>query len=279
MTDEWFRAAARTRPVKFTKIDPTVPNVARAWNYLVGGRDNFEADRAAVRQIIEIAPVVADLGLAGRAFLRRVVSYLAKDAGIRQFLDIGAGIPTAGNTHEIAQSIMPHCRIVYVDNDPVVLTHARALLRSSPEGVTSFIDADVREPGKIIESAQDTLDFNEPVALVLFNILALVLGNGEVADVIETLLGAVPPGSFLAIMHPASDMHETLIAALQVWNEISVTPGCFRDRATVTAWFDGLELVQPGIVEVPKWRPADGDPASEGVLPMYGAVGRKPALS
>jgi len=275
VTDKWLRATARSRPVTFTRIDPTVPNMARVWNYMTGGRDNFEADRQAARQLTEIAPVLVDMGLAGRAFLRRVVRHLASDAGIRQFLDLGPGIPTGGNTHEIAQSVAPQCRIVYVDNDPVVLAHARALLWSSPQGVTSFIDADVREPRKIIASARETLDFRQPVALVMVDILNRV-EDDDVTVILGTLLAAVPPGSFLAVMHPASDLDETLVAAQEKWNEIAAPPVWLRDLAAFTAWFDGLELVEPGIVEVPKWRPADGDPASEGVLPLYVAVGRKP---
>ena len=175
MTDDWLRAT--NRPVKRPQIDTTVPNVARVWNYLVGGRDNFEADRQAARQLVAAAPVMADVAHASRAFLRRVVRYLVAEAGIRQFLDIGTGIPTAGNTHEIAQSVVPECRIVYVDNDPVVLAHARALLRSSREGITSYIDADAREPGKIIARAQDTLDFDQPIAIVMIDILNFIEGK------------------------------------------------------------------------------------------------------
>src|SRR5262249_55571113 len=161
--DEWLKRT--TRSVPLTRVDATVPNVARVWNYLVGGRDNFEADRAAARQLIAVAPVMAEIAPASRAFLGRGIRVLAADAGIRQVLEFGTGTPTAGNTHEIAQAIAPESRIVYVDNDPVVLAHARALLRSSPEGVTSYIDADAREPGKIIANARQTLDFERPVGL------------------------------------------------------------------------------------------------------------------
>lgn len=263
--------------MRLAKIDTTVPNVARVWNFLVGGRDNFEADRFAARQMIEVAPVVQEVGPASRAFLGRVVSYLAGRAGIRQFLDIGTGIPTGGNTHEIAQSIAQECRIAYVDNDPVVLTHARALLRSSPEGVTSYIDADAREPGKIIERARETLDFDEPVALVLIDILNFIEGTGEVTAIVRTLLDAVPAGSYLAVMHPASDLDPAVLAAQQRWNELAAaTPIWLRDRAAVATWFEGLDLVDPGIVEVSTWRPADADPRPSGVMPVYGAVGRKP---
>jgi hypothetical protein len=275
VTDGWLRATAR--PVRFTKIDPTVPNVARVWNYLVGGRDNFAADRFAAQQLIDAAPVMEAIGPASRAFLRRVVTYLAADAGVRQFLDIGTGIPTAGNTHEVAQAVAPRSRIVLVDNDLVVLVHARALLRSSPEGVTSYLDADVREPVKIVEAARETLDFDQPVALVLIDVLNFIEGTpGEIAAILRPLLDAVPSGSYLALTQAASDLDQTLITAQRRWNEMATTPVWLRDRAAVASWFDGLELIEPGLVEVDKWRPAEGDPVYDGVLPLYGAVGRKP---
>lgn len=275
MTEEWLRGT--TRPVKLTRVDPTVPNVARVWNYLVGGRDNFEADRQAANQMIAVAPVVGEIGPASRAFLRRVVSFLADEAGIRQFLDVGTGIPTAGNTHEIAQSVAPECRIVYVDNDPIVLAHARALLRSSPEGVTSYIDADAREPSKIIASARLTLDFDQPVALILIDILNFIEGTSGPQDILGALLDAVPAGSYLALTQPASDLDDTTIAAQQRWNQIAAaTPVWLRDRAEVTSWFCGLDLVSPGIVELDKWRPAATDPVCTHVMPVYGAVARKP---
>jgi S-adenosyl methyltransferase len=275
VTDDWLRAT--TRPVRFAKIDPRVPNVARVWNYLVGGRDNFAADRFAALQLIDAAPVVEAIAPAARAFLYRVVSYLAADAGVRQFLDIGTGIPTAGNTHEVAQAVDPRCRIVCVDNDPVVLVHARALLRSSPEGVTSYLDADAREPGKIIEAARETLDFDQPVALVLIGVLNFIEGTAaEIAAIIGRLLDPVPSGSYLAVTQLASDLDDTLLTAQRRWNEMAATPVWLRDRAAVTAWFTGLELIEPGVVELDQWRPAEGDPRYDGVLPMYGAVARKP---
>jgi hypothetical protein len=272
VTDDWLRAA--TRQVKLAQIDTTVPNVARVWNYLVGGRDNFDADRRAARQLVAVAPVMGDVAHASRAFLRRVVRFLAGEAGIRQFLDIGTGIPTAGNTHEIAQQVAPDSRIVYVDHDPMVLVHARALLRSSPEGVTSYIDADARDPGKIIASAQDTLDLSEPVAIVMIDVLNFIDGTREVGAIIRTLLEAVPSGSYLALMQPAID--EGLLIAQRRWNQISPIPVWLRDRDEVASWLTGLELAEPGIVDVDKWRPADGDPEYPDGMPLYGAVARKP---
>jgi hypothetical protein len=274
VTEEWLRAA--TRPVRLTKIDPTVPNVARVWNYLVGGRDNFAADRNAARQLLAVAPVMEAIPPASRAFLRRAVGYLAAEAGIRQFLDIGTGMPTAGNTHEIAQAVAPESRIVLVDNDPVVLVHARALLRSTPEGVTSYIDADIRDPGKIIAAARESLDFDQPVALMLIGTLTYVEGAGEITAIIRTLLDALPPGSYLALTQPASDLDEAANEAQRWWNNNVPTPVWMRDRATVTSWLDGLDLIEPGVVEVHRWRPDGRDPEYDGVLPLYGAVGRKP---
>lgn len=263
--------------MRLTRIDPTVPNVARVWNYLVGGRDNFAADRFAAHELIEAAPVMEAIGPASRTFLRRVVTYLAADAGVRQFLDVGTGIPTAGNTHEVAQAVAAQSRIVLVDNDPVVLVHARALLRSSPEGVTSYLDADIREPVKIVEAARETLDFDKPVALVLIDILNFVEGSPcEIASILRTLVDAVPSGSYLAVTQAASDLDQTLIAAQRRWNEMAAPLLWLRDRAAVSSWFDGLDLIEPGLVEVDKWRPAPGDPAYDRVLPLYGAVARKP---
>jgi hypothetical protein len=274
VTDDWLRATAR--PVRLAKIDPTVPNVARVWNYLVGGRDNFAADRNAARQLIEVAPVMAAVGPGSRAFLRRAVGYLAADVGVRQFLDIGTGIPTAGNTHEIAQAVASESRIVLVDNDPVVLAHARALLRSTVKGVTSYIDADIRDPGTIIAAARESLDFDQPVALVLIGTLTYVEKTDEVTAIIGALLDAVPPGSYLAVTQPSSDLGQAAHEAQQCWNQAVPAPVWLRDRAAVTSWFDGLDLVEPGVVPVNQWRPDDGDPAYDGALPLYGAVGRKP---
>jgi hypothetical protein len=274
VTDDWLRETAR--PVRFARIDPTVPNVARVWNYLVGGRDNFAADRDAARQLLEAAPMMGAVGPGARAFLRRAVGFLAADIGLRQFLDIGTGIPTAGNTHEIAQAVAPESRIVLVDNDPVVLVHARALLRSTVTGVTSYIDADIREPGKIIAAARESLDFDQPVALVVIGTLTYVEGTDEVAAIVGTLLDAVPRGSYLILTQPASDLGEAANEARQCWNQAVPTPVWLRDRAAVTSWFDGLDLVEPGVVPVNQWRPDGVDPAYDGVLPLYGAVGRKP---
>ena len=270
MSEEWLRATSK--PVPPVKIDTSVPNVARVWNYLVGGRDNFEADRRAARLLISAAPVMAEIGPVSRAFLRRAVTYLAAEAGIRQFLDIGTGMPTGGNTHEVAQAAAPGCRIVYVDNDPIVLTHARALLRSAVGGV-SFLDADARDPAAVIDGASQTLDLTQPVALVMIDILNFL---PDPVAVIAGLIAPLPSGSYLAVMQPTAD--ERLAVAAERWNQISPVQVYLRDYATVDGWLAGLrlDLIEPGLVELDRWRPAPGDPEYPGGMPLLGAVARKP---
>ncbi len=271
VSDDWRKDTAR--PVRPAQVDVSVPNVARVWNFLCGGRDNFEADRKAARQLVSTAPVMADVAPASRAFVRRVVSYLAAAAGIRQFLDIGTGIPAPGNPHEVAQAVDPKCRVVYVDNDPVVLSHARALLRPESDGVTSYVEADARDPQAIIAAARTTLDFSQPVAIVMIDILNFIPGPAEVAAVLAALLDAVVPGSYLAVTQPAADPR--LEPAARRWNLIAATPIWLRDRAEVASWLAGLELVDPGIVPVDQWRPGPGDPPYPGGLPLLGAVARR----
>jgi hypothetical protein len=258
------------------RIDTSMANVARAWNYMVGGKDNFEADRVAARQLMEVAPVIRIAAPSSRAFLARVVRYLAGEAGIRQFLDVGTGLPTAGSTHEVAQSVVPESRVVYVDNDPVVLTHARALLTSAPQGVTSYIDADARDPDAIIAEAGATLNFSEPVAVIMVDLLNFIEDDDVARAAVSVLTRAVPSGSYLAIMHPASDLDPALPEAEQRWNQLAAQRVRLRSRAEVAGFMAGLELVEPGLVTVPEWRPEPGDPAPGQLIPLYGAVARKP---
>jgi O-methyltransferase involved in polyketide biosynthesis len=283
VADEWLKTT--TRPVKVAQIDATTPNVARVWNYLVGGRDNFETDRKAARQLIAAAPVMSEVGQATRGFHRRALQFAA-EAGIRQFLDIGTGMPTAGNTHDIAQAIAPESRIVYVDNDPVVLSHARALLTSAREGVTSYIDADARDVQCIVTGAATTLDFSQPVAVILIDVLNFIPGD-DAARVVRALRGAVSPGSYLVVAHPASDLDPSLENAARRWNQISETPITLRPRAEVTSWADSLEIIDPGVVTVTQWRPdqeakpddehpCGEEPPAAGVIPLYALVARKP---
>jgi hypothetical protein len=269
-SEEWLRLTSR--PVRPVRIDTAAPNVARVWNYLVGGRDNFEADRRAAKLLISVAPAMAEVGPASRAFLRRTVTFLAAEAGIRQFLDVGTGIPAAGNTHEVAQAVDPACRVVYVDNDPVVLSHARALLRSA-EGGVSFLDADARDPAAVIAGAARTLDLSQPVGIVMIDILNF-LANAD--EVLAGLVGRVASGSYVVVMQPTPD--ELLAVAGERWNHISPVPVILRDRATVEGWFTdlGLELVEPGLVQLHRWRPEPDDPRCSAALPLLGAVARKP---
>ncbi len=273
MTDDWQRD--ETRRERAARIDTTVPNFARVGDYLRGGRNNFEADRKAAHALIAAAPVLGTIGPATRAFHQRVVRYLAGQAGIGQFLDIGAGLAITGNTHEIAQEIDPRCRVVYVDSDPMVLSHARALMRSAPPGATSFIDADARDPGAILAGAGQALDFGQPVAVMLMSTLAFVEDAAAVAGLVSALARAVPSGSHLALYHLASDLDPAVPLAarrLAQWPSLRVTP---RSRDEIAGLVAALEPLPPGLVPICDWRPAPGDPELDAVVPYYGVVARK----
>jgi O-methyltransferase involved in polyketide biosynthesis len=225
---------------------------------------------------MEVAPVIRVAALASRAFLARAVRYLAGQAGIRQFLDIGTGLPTAGNTHEVAQSVAAECRVVYVDNDPVVLTHARALLTSAPAGATSYIDADARDPDAIIAEAGAVLDFTEPVAIIMVDLLNFIDNDDVARAATAALTAAAPSGSYLTIMHPASDLDPALLEAGQRWNQLAAHRVRLRSRQEVAGFLAGLELVEPGLVTLPEWRPEPGGLTHGQLIPLYGAVARKP---
>jgi S-adenosyl methyltransferase len=256
-------------------LDTSVAHIARVYNYWLGGKDNFAADRAAAEQAIAAYPDIVLSVRANRAFLARVVRYLAGEAGIRQFLDIGTGIPAASNTHEVAQSVAPESRVLYVDNDPVVLVHARALLASGPQGVTSYLDADLRDTGRVLAAAAQTLDFSRPVAVLLMAILQHVDEADDPCAIVAALLEALPPGSYLALSHPASDIDAEAQGKLaDRLNQTMAEKVTMRDRAQVARFFGGLELIEPGLVRVPQWRPAS---EFEGSSPagLWGGVGRK----
>jgi tRNA A58 N-methylase Trm61 len=210
-----------------------------------------------------------------RAFLRRATRFLA-ESGIRQFLDIGTGIPSANNTHEVAQEAAPDARVVYVDNDPVVLLHASALLRSTAEGTTEYVQADLREPEKILDQARGVLDFGQPVAVMLLGVLHLIQDSEDPWDIVARLMAAVPPGSYLTISHPAIDTHQAQAQAQRIYNQHVATPQTMRTRDQVARFFVGLELVEPGLVQVHQWRPDPGKLVSEDTVSAHGAVGRKP---
>ncbi len=256
-------------------FDTSVAHIARVYDYWLGGKDNYAADRAAGDQVMQAYPNIVYSVRANRAFLARVVRYLVDEAGIRQFLDIGTGIPTANNTHEVAQSVAPECRVVYVDNDPIVLSHARALLTSSPEGATDYIEADLRDTEKTLAQARLTLDFSEPVAVMLLGILHLIPDQEDPRAIVAALTGTVPPGSFLTVSHPASDIDAAAGAeAARRYNARAAESATFRSRAEVMGFFEGLDLVEPGVVRVPEWRPRS---EIEAKTPsnLWGGVARK----
>ena len=237
-------------------FDTSVAHIARVYNYWLGGKDNFAADRAAGEQSIKAFPNIGLSARSNRAFLARAVHYLAGEAGIRQFLDIGTGIPSANNTHEVAQAVAPDSKIVYVDNDPVVLSHARALLTSRPEGATQYIDADLRDPRQILDEAAQLLDFGRPVAVMLMAILQHIDDADDPYEIVSTLMAAMPSGSYLAISHPAKDIDAEEVAKMAVaLNRMMAEKVTFRDNGAVAKFFDGLELVAPGMVQASKWRP------------------------
>ena len=260
-----------------TGIDTTVPHSARIWNYWLGGKDNFAVDRAAGDAWEATFPGMREIARASRAFLTRSIQYLAQDAGIRQFLDVGTGLPTADNTHQVAQRIAPEARIVYVDNDPLVLAHARALLTSTPEGATAYIHADLRDPDKIVSEAADTLDFNQPVGLILSGVLGHVVDIDEARSIVRDLMGALPSGSYLSLNDGTSVIaREELEQATQDYNDSGAMPYVQRTPEEIASFFDGLVLVEPGVVSCPRWQPdpAPGDLPAE--LDAFGGVGRKP---
>ncbi len=233
-------------------IDISVPHSARIWNYWLGGKDNYAVDRAAGDQYAEIFPDIVDVARASRAFLSRAVQYLAGPVGIRQFLDIGTGLPTVDNTHEVAQRVAPESRIVYVDNDPLVLTHARAMLTSTPQGVTQYIDADMHEPDKILAAAK-TLDFSQPVALMFMGVLGHITDYDEARSIVRRMLDALSSGSYLAI-NDGTDVikGDAFRKAQQGYNESGAIPYHLRSPAQIARFFDGLALVEPGVVSVPR---------------------------
>ena len=238
------------------KLDTTVSHSARIWNYWLGGQDNFAVDREAGDRVAAMLPSIVAQARADRAFLGRAIRYLAGEAGIRQFLDIGTGLPTADNTHEVAQRVAPEARIVYVDNDPMVLVHARALLSSSPEGVCDYIDADLREPDKIVSGAARTLDLTRPVALLLLGVLHHISGTGQVYSIVRRLMAALAPGSFLAINHSTSAISGAAMEeAVAHWNQVGTPSMTLRTPEQITRFFGGLDLLEPGVVSCSRWRP------------------------
>jgi O-methyltransferase involved in polyketide biosynthesis len=275
-------------PGRFAKtgIDTTVPHAARVWNYWLGGNDNYAVDRKIGDEILALFPAQAEIARQSRAFLTRAVSYLAAEAGIRQFLDIGAGLPTANNTHEIAQRLAPESRIVYVDNDPLVLAHARALLASTPEGACDYVDASLQHPEKIIAEAARALDLAKPVAVMLLGILGYIPDEEKPGTIVARLMSRVPPGSYLVINDGTNVFHDQAenepaedsprARAVALYAATRAVPYHLRTPAQIEGFFAGLELVGPGVISVSQWRP-EATPFGPPVrVDSFCGVGRKP---
>ncbi|MDF3145752.1 MULTISPECIES: SAM-dependent methyltransferase [unclassified Streptomyces] len=263
-------------PIERPLINSGVPHSARIWNYWLGGKDCYEIDRQVGDQIAGANPAILDIALAQRAFLVRTVEHLVGEAGIRQFLDVGTGLPTANNTHEVAQRLVPEARIVYVDHDPVVLAHAEALLTSTPEGATDYIDADLREPEAILEQAAKTLDFTQPVVLILLGITAHITDD-TVYDIVGRLVDALPSGSYLVLCDDTEVLNpQQMREMIEQWNEASDNPRVNRSPEELARFFAGLELLEPGLVSVSRWRAGESGEQAPAEVDDFGGVARKP---
>jgi hypothetical protein len=276
LPDEWLRGVygpAHDEPT----IDASVAHSARVYDYLLGGKDHFAADRTAGDQMIAALPNVVTGSRMNRAFLARAVRFLVAECGIRQFLDIGTGIPSAGNTHEVAQEIAPQTRVVYVDNDPIVLSHARALLTSTIASAVAYLDADLRHPDGILRTAARTLDFQQPIALMMLMVLHMIPDADEPHQIVARFVDALPGGSYLALSHPPSDILPEGVAQVQQRLNARLGPGASmtaRSHDEVARFFDGMDLVPPGLVQVHQWRP-DSDMDPKGPASIWCAVARK----
>ncbi|MGH3976498.1 MAG: SAM-dependent methyltransferase [Pseudonocardiaceae bacterium] len=259
-----------------SKIRFDVPQSARVWNYFMGGKDNYEVDRAAGDAVTEVYPDVVTLARQSRQFLIRAVRFLAGAAGMRQFLDIGTGLPTMQNTHQVAQQIAPESRIVYVDNDPLVLVHARALLsNTTPEGVTAYVDADFHNPDLIVSDARNVLNFNEPVAVMFMGVLGHVADFDEMRSIVARVMAAVPSGSYL-VLWDGTDTNEAVVEGAAKYAETGAIPYNLRSPEQVGQCFEGLEMVDPGLVSITQWRPDTTEVGKAQPVDAYGAVARKP---
>ncbi|MCZ4603088.1 SAM-dependent methyltransferase [Streptomyces sp. Lzd4kr] len=258
-----------------TEIDTSVPHSARIWNYWLGGKDNYPVDEAAGDAYTAVFPGIVTIARSSRAFLGRAIRYLVTEGGVRQFLDVGTGLPTVDNTHEVAQRLAPESRIVYVDNDPLVLAHARALLTSTPEGVTAYEDLSLYEPEKILEAASRTLDLSRPTALILSGLLGHVADYDRARELVRRLLAGLPSGSYLCVNDGSRGTDPDYENAQDSYNETGAVPYFLRPVDKIEAFFEGLELIEPGVVSVPLWRP---EPSDEEPRPIgqHGGVGRKP---
>jgi trans-aconitate methyltransferase len=257
--------------------DTTVAHPARVYNYWLGGKDNFEADRVVGEQTKAAYPDIVSGVRAQRAFLASAVRYLVTHCGVRQFLDVGTGLPAAENTHEVAQSLAPESRVVYVDNDPMVLAHARALLTSAPEGACAYLDADIRDTGNVLRAASGLLDFGQPIAVMLIGLLHLIPDADDPAGIVARLVDELPAGGWLAIAHPASDVARDKVATMtDRYNQRVTTAATLRTHAEISAFFAGTELLPPGVVQYHQWHPGEPARDAEGEVAAYCGLGRKP---
>jgi hypothetical protein len=264
------------QPGQRPRLDTSVASIARIYDYWLGGKDNFAVDREAAEAMIQNYPDIVTGVRKNRAFLGRAVHYLAAEAGIRQFLDIGTGLPSSNNTHEVAQKAAPESRIVYVDNDPIVLSHAQALLTGTREGACAYVDADLRDVATILKGAAATLDFSRPVAVSLIMILQFIPDEDDPWQIVRALMDAVPPGSSLTVAHPASDVDLGLGPAFRQLNQrMGPVQVVARSHEQVSRFFDGLDLIDPGLIQLDRWRPGPGADTSR-PLAAYGALARKP---
>lgn len=270
MADDWVS------PTDYV-IDTTVSHSPRIWNYWLGGKDNYQIDREMGERFQRLFPDIVEIARSSRAFLSRAVTHLAGQAGIRQFLDIGTGLPTAENIHEVAQRVAPDARVVYVDNDPMVLAHARALLVSSSQNLLHYIDADLREPERILEAADGILDFDQPVALMLLNVLGHIPDVDEARSIVDRLMAALPLGSYLAVSDGTNVIRgPEFDAAIAIWNASGSLPYTLRTPEQISGFFHDLCLVEPGIVSCPAWRPDGAETAPFREVDEFCGLGRKP---
>jgi trans-aconitate methyltransferase len=274
--NDWnMRSVVPEDALSAREIDTTVPHIARIYDFWLGGKDNFEVDREAGRRAAEANPAMYEGVRGNRAFLARSVRYLAGQAGVRQFLDLGTGIPAANNTHEVAHDVAPGSRVVYVDNDPIVLAHARALL-TGVRGETAYLDADIRDTAAVLDAAARTLDFSQPVALMMIAVLHCIPDEDDPWSLVRELVAVLPSGSYLALTHPGNDFHpETANAMLARLNPMMPQKITFRPREQVLRFFDGLELVEPGLIRAPEWHPESAEDAAN-PAEMWSGVARKP---
>ena len=267
------------RHMPHTQDDPLKtgePHSARIYNYWLGGKDNYPVDREMGNQILSVLPMIGEMAVQNRAFLGRTVRFLASERGVRQFLDIGTGLPTADNTHEVAQSVAPESKIVYVDNDPLVLTHARALLTSSPKGRTDYVDADLRDPATILREAAKTLDLSRPVGLTLLGVI-FHIPDDSAYTLVQELVNALAPGSHLTLTHSTNAVTgKAMEEAVRQWNESASVPIGLRTPEEIERFFEGLEMVDPGLVSIPLWRPDHSEIGEAQPMDEFGAVARKP---